>query len=150
MQTVRFGLIGYGAWGQCHAGAIDKTAEAQLAAICARSEASSRAAREAYPEAAIYSDYRQLLEQDDLDVIDIVLPSHLHHEVSSAALAAGGADSLSRSGPLVSFLIRRTDESLRNGQQPSAESSGIAGQLQRDCEFLRRSIRGRHADTGRL
>jgi len=89
MQTVRFGLIGFGAWGQCHAGAIDKTAGAEIAAICARSETSCQAAREAYPEAEVFSDYRRLLEQEDLDVIDIVLPSHLHHEVASAALASG-------------------------------------------------------------
>ena len=88
-ELVRFGLIGFGAWGKHHADAIRKTAGAQLVAIAARSEESTAAAREAYPQAMAYTDYRQMLERDDLDVIDIVLPSHLHHEVASAALTSG-------------------------------------------------------------
>jgi len=88
-QPVRFGLIGFGAWGQCHAGAIAKTPGAELAAIAARSEKTCQSAREAYPQAEVFCDYRQLLQRDDLDVVDVVLPTYLHHEVASAALAAG-------------------------------------------------------------
>jgi myo-inositol 2-dehydrogenase/D-chiro-inositol 1-dehydrogenase len=88
-ESVRFGLIGFGAWGKHHADAIRKTSGAQLVAIAARSEASAAAARAAYPLAEAYTDYRKMLERDDLDVIDIVLPSHLHHEVTAAALESG-------------------------------------------------------------
>ncbi len=86
---VRFGLIGFGAWGRHHADAIAKYPGAQLVAIAARSAESTAAARELYPAAATYTDYRQLLARDDLDAIDIVLPSHLHFEVTSAALLSG-------------------------------------------------------------
>jgi myo-inositol 2-dehydrogenase/D-chiro-inositol 1-dehydrogenase len=88
-SPVRFGLIGYGAWGRCHAAAIAKTPGAELAAIAARSAESCAAAREQFPGARIYSDYRELLTQANLDVIDVVLPSHLHREVGCAALSAG-------------------------------------------------------------
>lgn len=88
-KPIRFGLIGFGAWGKHHADAIHKTSGAQLVAIAARSEESASAAREAYPQAAVDTDYRRLLERDDVDVVDIVLPSHLHHEVASAALETG-------------------------------------------------------------
>ncbi|MGC1272954.1 MAG: Gfo/Idh/MocA family oxidoreductase [Planctomycetaceae bacterium] len=88
-DPVRFGLIGYGAWGKHHADAIRKTSGAALVAIAARSEVSAAAAREAYPSAAAYADYRRLLDRDDIDVIDVVLPSHLHHEVAAAALRSG-------------------------------------------------------------
>ena len=40
MQPVRFGLIGYGAWGAHHARALAATAGAELAAVAARSEQS--------------------------------------------------------------------------------------------------------------
>jgi len=86
---VRFGLIGFGAWGSHHARAIAKTDGAELVAVAARSEATRAAAGEQHPAAAVYADYRQLLARDDLDVVDVVLPSHLHHEVASAVLAAG-------------------------------------------------------------
>lgn len=86
---VRFGLIGFGAWGKHHADAISKTAGAKLVAIAARSEASVAAARDTYPDIAAYSDYRQLLARNDLDAVDIVLPSYLHHQVATDVLRTG-------------------------------------------------------------
>jgi myo-inositol 2-dehydrogenase/D-chiro-inositol 1-dehydrogenase len=86
---VRFGLIGYGAWGSHHAQAIAKADGAQLVAIAARSDATRTTAQAQFTRAAVLSDYRELVRRDDVDVVDIVLPSYLHHEVASAALAAG-------------------------------------------------------------
>lgn len=88
-DNVRFGLIGYGAWGQCHAAAIAKTAGAELAALCVKSEASATRARQEHPNAWITNDYRELLARPELEVVDIVLPTDLHREVAVAALAAG-------------------------------------------------------------
>jgi myo-inositol 2-dehydrogenase / D-chiro-inositol 1-dehydrogenase len=84
-----FGLIGFGAWGRFHAGAIAKTQGAALNAIAVRSDASRSAARDTFPGVHICSDYRELLARDDVEVVDVVLPSYLHHEVASAVLAAG-------------------------------------------------------------
>ena len=88
-RVVKFGLIGFGAWGKFHAGAIAKTNGAELRAITAVSEASCAAAREAYPNADVYTDYREIVRRDDLDVVDVVVPSYLHHETASAVLTAG-------------------------------------------------------------
>jgi myo-inositol 2-dehydrogenase/D-chiro-inositol 1-dehydrogenase len=88
-RKVRMALIGYGAWGSCHAGAIVKTPHAELVAIAANSEESCARAAEAHPGVAIVPDYRDLLHRDDIDVCDVVLPSHLHYEVASAVLDAG-------------------------------------------------------------
>lgn len=87
--NVRFGLIGYGAWGTHHARAIGETADAQLVAIAARSDESQAAARQTQPGAEVVGDYRRLLDRDDIDVVDIVVPTHLHCEIACAALAAG-------------------------------------------------------------
>jgi myo-inositol 2-dehydrogenase/D-chiro-inositol 1-dehydrogenase len=84
-----FGLIGFGAWGRFHADAIAKTGGASLKAIAARSDGSRSAARDGFPAAEVYSDYRELLARPDIDVVDVVVPSHLHHEIASAALAVG-------------------------------------------------------------
>ncbi len=89
MTAVRFGLIGFGAWGSHHARAIAKTPGAELAAIAARSEATRAAAREQFPAAQVYADYRELLAREQLDVVDVVLPSYLHTEVARAVLESG-------------------------------------------------------------
>jgi myo-inositol 2-dehydrogenase / D-chiro-inositol 1-dehydrogenase len=88
-KPVKFGLIGFGAWGQHHAQAIAKTPGAELAAISAASEASCNAAREAFPRAEVFDDYRQLLGRADLEAVDIVAPTYLHFDMASAALRAG-------------------------------------------------------------
>jgi len=88
-NDVRFGLIGCGAWGRCHAEAITKTPGARLVAIAERSAEAQAAAREACPGTDVVDDYRRLLDRDDVDIVDIVLPSFVHHEVAAAVLNSG-------------------------------------------------------------
>jgi myo-inositol 2-dehydrogenase/D-chiro-inositol 1-dehydrogenase len=89
MPPLRFGLIGYGAWGSHHARAIAGVEGAELAAICSRSEAGRASAGKDHPQARIYADYRDLLSAEQLDVVDVVLPSDLHFTVGCDVLAAG-------------------------------------------------------------
>jgi myo-inositol 2-dehydrogenase/D-chiro-inositol 1-dehydrogenase len=88
-SPVRFGLIGYGAWGQHHAQAIAKTAGAQLVAIAEPTVEAQEAARQAHPGTVVVSDYRELVAREDLDVVDVVVPNRLHHEVATAVLSSG-------------------------------------------------------------
>lgn len=85
---IRFGLIGYGLWGRHHAAAIVKAPGAQLAGI-ACGESDAVAARQAYPDVPVYTDYRELLARPDIDAVDVVVPNHLHCEIGCAALNAG-------------------------------------------------------------
>ena len=89
MTTMRFGLIGYGAWGKHHAAALDKTPGVALSAIACASEATAAAARAAFPETAVHRDYRDVLKRPDLDAVDVVVPNHLHAEIGVQALTAG-------------------------------------------------------------
>jgi myo-inositol 2-dehydrogenase/D-chiro-inositol 1-dehydrogenase len=88
-SPVRFGLVGFGAWGQFHAQSIAMNPEAELAAITVQSAASREAAAKAYPKAKIFSDHREMLAQVKLDIIDVVTPSHTHLEIATDALNAG-------------------------------------------------------------
>lgn len=89
LETVRVGLVGYGLFGYHHARAINACPHAQLAAIAAPSEASRERAGNDHPTADIVSDYHQLCQRDDLDLIDVVAPNQLHYDVASAALTNG-------------------------------------------------------------
>src|SRR4051812_41288517 len=89
MAKIRCGLIGYGAWGQHHARALSSVEGARLAAICARSEASAAQARMDHPAAHLYSDHRQMLAGEPLDLCSVVLPSDLHFAVARDVLEAG-------------------------------------------------------------
>ena len=83
-----FGLVGYGAWGKCHAEAIQHSPGCELRAVCARTdEARVQAARDA--GARTYSDYQELVRLPELDVVNIVVPNYLHEQIAVAALEAG-------------------------------------------------------------
>lgn len=86
---VRFALIGFGAWGSHHARAIVESPGAELIGIAARSEKSQAAAREAHPGVHVVGDYRELLADSSIEVVDAVLPSHLHHPIGMDVLRAG-------------------------------------------------------------
>src|SRR5688500_4600394 len=88
-SPVRFGLVGFGAWGQHHAQSIATQPEAQLVAITAPSEVSRAAAANAHPGALIFADHRLMLAGCALDIIDIVTPSHTHVEIATDVLNAG-------------------------------------------------------------
>jgi myo-inositol 2-dehydrogenase / D-chiro-inositol 1-dehydrogenase len=90
MQSpLRFALVGFGAWGSHHAKAIAETPGVELASIAVLSAKSQTAAKDAHPAAQVVGDYRELLERNDIDVVDVVLPSHLHHSVGRDVLKAG-------------------------------------------------------------
>lgn len=88
-SPVRFGLVGFGAWGQLHAQSIVMNPEARLTAIMAPSAASRAAAAVLYPEARIFDDHRQMLAEAAIDLVDVVTPSHTHLAIGTDALNAG-------------------------------------------------------------
>jgi len=89
MPPVRFGLIGYGAWGSHHAQAIALHPRAELCAIAARTQATLDRAKADFPSAAGYANYRQMLQREKLDAVVIVLPTDLHLEAATGVLESG-------------------------------------------------------------
>lgn len=88
-DPVRIGLIGFGLFGAHHANAIANTTSANLCAIAVKSDESQAAARKSHPDAAVVGDYHDLLSRDDIDIVDVVAPNHLHYEIGRAALESG-------------------------------------------------------------
>lgn len=86
---VKFGLVGFGAWGKMHAQSIAMNPEAKLAAIAAPSASSRAEARQLYPDAQVFASHDEMLGQTSLDFIDIVTPSNTHREMACAAFARG-------------------------------------------------------------
>jgi myo-inositol 2-dehydrogenase / D-chiro-inositol 1-dehydrogenase len=85
---VRFGLIGAGRWGACHASAIANTAGARLAAVATSNVESARRAGEEFGVPA-YASWEAMLADSEklgLSAVDIVAPNVLHAPIATAAL----------------------------------------------------------------
>ncbi|MFI1358549.1 Gfo/Idh/MocA family protein [Streptomyces sp. NPDC020898] len=94
--TLGVGMVGYAFMGAAHsqgwrtAGHVfDLPRRPALAAICGRDADAVRAAANKHGWAATETDWRALIERDDVDLVDICTPGDSHAEIALAALAAG-------------------------------------------------------------
>jgi predicted dehydrogenase len=90
MARVRVGLIGCGFVAELHMYAYARVhgLAAQVTAACARGDHVADFAKK-HGIAATHRDYRALLADKDIDVVDICTPPALHAEMIVAAVAAG-------------------------------------------------------------
>lgn len=96
MKKLNLGLIGYGFMGRAHSNAFRKAQnffdlpfEPVLKAVCGRDGAqAARFARQWGYEAA-ETDWRRLIAREDIQLVDIACPNHLHETIAVAAARAG-------------------------------------------------------------
>jgi len=96
-KPLNVGMIGYGFMGKAHSNAYRKVnaffPELQhrpvLKALCARNEDKARSFANVWGYESVETDWRRLVERDDIDLIDIGSPNDSHAEIARAAAAAG-------------------------------------------------------------
>lgn len=93
---LRVGMVGYAFMGAAHsqgwrtAGRVfDLPLSPELAVLCGRDATAVRAAADRHGWADTETDWRALVERDDVDLVDICTPGDSHAEIALAALAAG-------------------------------------------------------------
>jgi predicted dehydrogenase len=89
-RPVRVGVLGAGRWAQmAHLPGWARDPRTELVAVCDvdATLAAEAAARFAIPSST--TDYREVVQRDDVDVIDVCTPSHTHFELAMAALESG-------------------------------------------------------------
>ncbi|HLU22306.1 Gfo/Idh/MocA family protein [Lederbergia graminis] len=95
-KELRIGMVGYKFMGKAHSHAFrdvsfyfDPKVEPVLQAICGRQEEDLKQAAEKMGWNSYETDWRKLIERDDIDLIDIVTPNNSHAEIAIAAAKAG-------------------------------------------------------------
>ena len=96
MKKLNIGLIGYGFMGRAHSNAylkvnrfFDLEYQPVLKAVCARSADKVRAFADNWGWESVETDWRKLVERDDIDAIDIGSPNNTHRDIVLAAAKAG-------------------------------------------------------------
>ncbi len=97
-KRINVGLIGYQFMGKAHSNAyrqvgrfFDLPVEVGMHTLCGRNEAKVREAAEDYGWENVETDWRKVVENPEIDVIDISTPGNLHAEIAIAAAKAGKA-----------------------------------------------------------
>jgi myo-inositol 2-dehydrogenase/D-chiro-inositol 1-dehydrogenase len=96
MKTLNIGLVGYGFMGRTHSNAFLQAPrffelpwKPALKAVAARNEARVKKFAENWGYESYVTDWRDLVNRKDIDVIDIASPNDTHHEIAIAAAKAG-------------------------------------------------------------
>src|SRR6476620_1813747 len=95
-KPLRVGMVGYAFMGAAHSHAwrtaprfFDLPLQPQLTAVAGRNADGVRAAADKLGWESVESDWRRLIERDDIDLIDICTPGDTHADIAIAALEAG-------------------------------------------------------------
>ena len=87
---LKFGMIGVGKICQgCHLPAYDKLDDVKIVAICDINEDRLNEIGKRYPDAKRYTNYREMIENEELDAVDICTPNNIHSEAAVFALDHG-------------------------------------------------------------
>ncbi len=95
-KPLNVGMIGYGFMGRAHSNAyrmvtnfFDVPQQPVLKVICGLVEEEAKAFAAQWGYESHCTDWRQVIERDDIDVVDICVPNNVHAEIAIAAAEAG-------------------------------------------------------------
>lgn len=96
-KQIRIGLIGTGLMGRIHTNGYKRLADffpeyeyvPVLQACCSRREANAKAFMERWGYASYETEWKKIIERDDIDAVDICTPNDTHAEIAIAAAKAG-------------------------------------------------------------
>ncbi|MDO5416580.1 MAG: Gfo/Idh/MocA family oxidoreductase [Lachnospiraceae bacterium] len=88
MKRIRAGIIGCGKIFPMHAVSVAKQEQTELIAVCDVKEERAKEQAEKYG-CAYYTDYREMIQKENLDSVHICTPHYLHPEMAIYALEHG-------------------------------------------------------------
>ena len=89
MKHIRISLIGAGMISAKHLAAYQEIPEAQVVAVCSRTQQSAARCAEEWNIPDFCTDVQAMLARDDIDAVDICVHNNLHAPYAIAALRAG-------------------------------------------------------------
>jgi predicted dehydrogenase len=89
MKRIRAGLIGVGTIGNAHLEAINRLGYADVAAISVRDEARAKDLCGFFGIPKYYTDYREMLDDPDIDVVHNCTPNMAHLQINKDIILAG-------------------------------------------------------------
>lgn len=127
MQTLRYGVIGLGFFGEKHAQVAASLPNVQLQALCTRRDKRRKELKRQLDVPDDYADYQELLADPQIDAVSIVTHVDDHLEPTLAALRAGKHVLLEKP---MARTVMQCDRMIRE-----AEKSGCLLMVGHICRF---------------
>ncbi len=84
-----FGLVGLGMGGETHAREIKNMKEGELIAVYGRNPEKAKKFAETFGAKRWYADFRRMLDDKEVDIVNVLTPNGLHRDFAVAAAEAG-------------------------------------------------------------
>ena len=127
-KQLNVGLIGYGFMGRTHSNAYRKVGhffdpdfEPVLKSVCGLVEDEAKAFADRWGYQSYVTDWRKVIDDPSINVIDICVPNNVHAEIAKAAAAAGKAILCEK--PLA-LSVAEAEEMVQ-----AVESAGVANMV---------------------
>ncbi len=89
-NMINVGMVGASWWADAmHLPALDSHPQARTLAICGRNRENAQKMADLWKIPQVYTDYRDMIRQADLDAIVVSTPNDSHYPITMAALDAG-------------------------------------------------------------
>jgi predicted dehydrogenase len=88
-NLIRVGVIGFGYWGPNIVRNVQSLENAQVVAICDKNPAALRRAARIYPAIHLTTEFAEVLQSPDIDLVAVVTPVWTHYDLARAALENG-------------------------------------------------------------
>lgn len=89
VDKVRLGVLGTGNISDLNVAGYVKNQDCDVLAVCDVDEQIARAAAQRWGAPKVYTDLDSFLADPDIDAVEILTPTHLHHDHAISALEAG-------------------------------------------------------------
>jgi predicted dehydrogenase len=88
-KPIRVAIVGCGRIADLHQLGYRDYPDAELAAVCDTNKATAKKRAKEWGVAKVYTNYQQVLEDKEIDVVELLTPHHLHCPMTLEACAAG-------------------------------------------------------------
>lgn len=145
MSILRSAIVGCGRISDLHVLGYLGRDDASLVAVCdRRKRRASRKAREwGIAPGKVYSDYEDLLADPEVDLVELLVPHHLHAEMTVQACRAGKHVSVQKP---MALTVAEADEMIAAGEQ-----AGVVLRIYENFRFYAPHVRAkRMIDAGEI
>ena len=88
-NPIRVAIVGCGRISDLHQMGYRGRDDAKIIAVCDTNKAHAKKKAREWGVEKVYSDYKQVLEDKDIDVVELLTPHHLHCPMTIQAAEAG-------------------------------------------------------------
>jgi predicted dehydrogenase len=143
MNSIGVGIVGCGRISDLHELGYRGRDDARIVAVCDATRGRARAKAKAWGVEKVYADYQELLADRAVDLVELLVPHHLHAEMTVAACRAGKHVSVQKP---MALSVPESDRMIE-----AAEQAGVILRVYENFVFYPPHVRAKEMlDAGEI